>query len=354
MAEVCLGFLLLGLTAYAVLGSADFGAGFWDLTAGGARRGGRVRGLVQHSMAPVWEANHVWLIFVLVIAWTAFPDVYASVFSTLSIPLFLAAIGIIFRGAAFALRGEAATIREARLLGGLFALSSVLIPFFLGATVGAIASGRVPLGNAAGDQLGSWLNATSVLVGILGIAAGAYLAAVFLAADAVRVGERDLVRAFRARALGAGAVTGALAMGGLLVVRSDAPELYGGLTSGGGLVMVAVSGAAGLLALALVWTERYGLARLVSAAAVAAIVVGWVLAQRPYILPPELTLDEAAASDATLTAVVFAVGIGALVLVPSLWLLYRLVLQGRLDQGFEPLDQRFRPSTTGDGEGERT
>src|SRR4051795_7816907 len=157
-ADLCLGFLVAGVTAYAVLGSADFGAGFWDLTAGGARRGGRVRGLIQRSMSPVWEANHVWLIFVLVMVWTAFPVAFGSLMSTLSIPIFFAALGVIFRGTAFALRGQAATIREARVLGAVFALSSVLIPFFLGAAIGGIASGRVPVGNAAGDMLTSWLN----------------------------------------------------------------------------------------------------------------------------------------------------------------------------------------------------
>src|SRR5215204_849064 len=156
--QLCLGLAMLGITAYAVLGSADFGAGFWDLTAGGARRGGRVRGMIQRSMSPVWEANHVWLIFVIVIVWTAFPVAFASIFSTLSIPLFLAALGIIFRGAAFALRGHAATINEARGLGALFALSSVLIPFCFGAAVGGVASGRVPVGNAAGERFESWLN----------------------------------------------------------------------------------------------------------------------------------------------------------------------------------------------------
>jgi cytochrome d ubiquinol oxidase subunit II len=344
MAEVCLAFVVLGLTAYAVLGSADFGAGFWDLTAGGARRGGRIRGLVQHSMAPVWEANHVWLIFVLVIMWTAFPTAFGSVFSTLAIPLFLAAIGIILRGAAFALRGQAATLAEARTLGALFASSSVLIPFFLGAALGGIASGRVPVGNATGDAIDSWLNPTSILIGGLAVLAGAYLAAVYLAGDAERVGEPDLVQAFRRRALGTGVVTGVVAIAGLLVVRADARALFDGLTRGSGLAMVLASGAAGAATLALVWRERYGLARVSAAAAVAAIIVGWALAQRPYLLPPRLTLEEAAASDATLTAVVIAVALAVVILGPSLTLLYRLVLRGRLDQGFEPLDQRFRPS----------
>src|SRR4051794_23644966 len=158
--EVCAIFVILGVTAYAVLGSADFGAGFWDLTAGGDRRGGRIRGMIQRSMAPVWEANHVWLIFVLVLVWTAFPKAFGSIFTTLHIPLFLAAIGIIFRGTAFALRGQAATIREARVLGALFATASVLIPFFFGAALGGIASGRVGIGNATGDAIESWLNPT--------------------------------------------------------------------------------------------------------------------------------------------------------------------------------------------------
>jgi cytochrome d ubiquinol oxidase subunit II len=341
--ELCLGLVMLGITAYAVLGSADFGAGFWDLTAGGAERGGPVRGMVQRSMSPVWEANHVWLIFVLVVTWTAFPTLFGSVFSTLYIPLFLAAIGIIFRGAAFALRGQAATIREARVLGALFALSSVLIPFFFGAALGGVASGRVKVGNAVGDPWTSWLNPTSAVIGAIAVITGAHLAAVYLAGDSVRAEQPQLARAFRARALATGVASGAVALIGILVVRSDARPLFDGLTSGGGLAMVLLSAVAGVATLALVWGERYGLARFIAALAVAAIVVGWALAQDPYVLPGQLTLDRAAAGDATLTAVLIGIGAGSLILGPSLWFLYRLVLQGRLDQTYEPLDQRFRP-----------
>jgi len=307
-----------------------------------------VRGMVQRSMSPVWEANHVWLIFVLVVVWTAFPVAFGSLFSTLSIPLFLAAIGIIFRGTAFALRGQAATIREARLLGAVFALSSVIVPFFLGAAIGGVASGRVPVGNEAGDPVDSWLNPTGVLIGALAVLTGAYLAAVFLAGDSAQADQPQLARAFRARALGAGVVTGVVAIAGLFVLRSDARALFDGLTSGGGLVMVLLSGAAGAATLALVAAGRYGVARLSSAAAVAAIVVGWVLAQSPYVLPPELTLDQAAASNTTLATLLIGLGIGALLLIPSLWYLYRLVLQGRLSHEYEPLDQRFRPLSAGD------
>jgi cytochrome bd ubiquinol oxidase subunit II len=348
MPEICVGFIVLGVTAYAVLGGADFGAGFWDLTAGGAERGGGIRGMVQRSMSPVWEANHVWLIFILVIAWTAFPVAFGSLFSTLMIPLFLAALGIISRGAAFALRGQAATIREARALGATFAFSSVLTPFFLGAAVGGIASGRVPVGNVAGDVVSSWLNATSIAIGVVAVVTGAYLAAVFLAGDSVGAGQPQLAEAFRRRALGSGIVAGAASLGTLLVVREDARPLFDGLTSGAGLVAVLVSALAGAVTLALIWTRRYEAARATAAAAVAAITVGWALAQDPYVLPGELTLDEAAASDATLTALVVSVFIGFLILVPSLWYLYRLVLQGRLSQEYEPLDQRFRPIEAGD------
>jgi cytochrome bd ubiquinol oxidase subunit II len=351
MAEICLALVGLGITAYAVLGSADFGAGFWDLTAGGPERGGRLRGMVQRSMSPVWEANHVWLIFVLVIAWTSFPVAFGSLFSTLSLPLFGAALGIIFRGTAFALRGQAATMREAKVLGGIFALSSVVIPFFLGAALGGIASGRVQVGNATGDLVDSWVNPTSIAVGVLAVLTGAYLAAVFLAGDSRRADQPDLVEAFKRRAIGSGMVTGAAAVGALVVLRSDSRDLFDGLTSGAGLLAVAGSAVAGVLTFALVWTERFGLARLTAAAAVAAVVVGWFLAQRPYVLPPDLTLDQAAASDATLTAVVISTGIGMLLLAPSLWFLYRLVLRGTLDQEFEPLDQRFRPLSASDEQG---
>jgi cytochrome d ubiquinol oxidase subunit II len=343
LAELCLGLVIVGIVAYAVLGSADFGAGFWDLTAGDARRGGPIRGMVQHSMGPVWEANHVWLIFILVIAWTAFPVLFGSVFSTLYIPLFLASIGIIFRGAAFAMRGQAATMREARVLGALFASSSVLIPLFLGAVLGGIASGRVTVGNATGDPWSSWLNPTSAVIGVIAVLTGAHLAAVYLAGDSVRADQPQLARAFRTRALGSGVASGAVALAGILVVRSDARPLFDGLTSGGGLAMVLVSGAAGIATLALVWAERYNVARFVVAVAVAAIVVGWALAQDPYVLPGQLTLDQAAAGDATLAAVLIGIGVGSVILGPSLWWLYRLVLQGRLDQTYEPLDQRFRP-----------
>jgi len=328
--DLTAGVALLALTAYVVLGGADFGAGFWDLTAGGAKRGAPVRAMIKRAMSPVWEANHVWLIFLLVVLWTGFPEAFGSITSTLAIPLFVAALGIVLRGGAFALKGEAATIAEARALGATFALASVIVPFFLGAAAGAIAAGEVPVGNASGDEWSSWTQSTSILVGALAVAAGAHLAAVFLGADSRRAGETELVHAFRARALGSGVVAGALAIAGLLVVRSDVPDLYDDLTSGAGLACVLASGAAGLVTLWLEWRERFELARYTAAAAVGAIVAGWAVAQEPYLLPPELTVHEAAAPDATLVALLVATGLGLLILIPALTWLFRLALSGRL------------------------
>jgi cytochrome d ubiquinol oxidase subunit II len=328
--DLTAGVALLALTAYVVLGGADFGAGFWDLTAGGAQRGAPVRAMIKRAMSPVWEANHVWLIFLLVVLWTGFPEAFGSITSTLAIPLFVAALGIVLRGGAFALKGEAATIAEARALGATFALASVIVPFFLGAAVGAIAAGEVPVGNASGDEWSSWTQSTSILVGALAVAAGAHLAAVFLGADSRRAGKSELVHAFRARALGSGVVAGALAIAGLLVVRSDVPALYDDLTSGAGLVCVLASGAAGVVTLWLEWRERFELARYTAATAVGAIVAGWAVAQEPYLLPPDLTVHEAAAPDATLVALLVATGLGMLILIPALTWLFRLALSGRL------------------------
>jgi cytochrome d ubiquinol oxidase subunit II len=284
----------------------------------------------------VWEANHVWLIFLLVVLWTAFPEAFGSIMSTLAVPIFLAALGIVLRGGAFALKGEAATIAEARFLGATFALSSVLVPFFLGTAAGAIAAGEVPVGNASGGAFSSWTGPTSILVGLISVATGAHLAAVFLGADAQRAGRSELVRAFRTRALGSGAAAGALAIAGLAVLNSDAPDLFDGLTSGLGLACVVISALAGLLTLALEWTERFELARFSAALAVAAIVAGWAAAQEPYLLPPGLTVTEAAAPDATLVALLIACGAGMLVLVPALIWLFRLAVSGRLAYDDEP------------------
>ena len=325
LAEAPMILILAGLAAYVVLAGADFGSGIWELTARGPA-GERIREHCHRAMAPVWEANHVWLIFVLVICWTAYPEAFGSIFSTLGAALLLAAIGIILRGAGYVVR----SVSDSRWGSNLFSVSSIVTPFALGAAIGGIASQRVPVGNAEGDLITSWINPTSLLIGALAVVFSAYMAAVYLAADADRAGAPDLVRAFRARALGAGVVAGALALGGLGVLAADADHLFDGLTSGAGLAAVIVSAAAGALTLALVARGRFEPARYSASIAVAAIIAGWGLAQEPEILPG-LTIEEAAAGDETLIAVLVSVAIGLVILLPSLALLFGLALGGRFD-----------------------
>ena len=329
LAVAVLAILVAGLTAYAVLGGADFGAGLWELESFRVQDGARLRSAIHRSVGPVWEANHVWLIFVLVVLWTAFPRGFASIMSTLTIPLFLAAVGIILRGSAFAFQPHVAPGRPAHLVSILFGVSSILTPFVMGAAVGGIASGRVPVGNAAGDAIGSWLNPTSALTGALAVALGAHLAAIYLAADAASAGRSDLAERFRVRALVAGVVAGGLAIGGLLVVRSDAPKLWAGLT-GDALPLVMLSAVCGAATLGLVATRHFGLARFGGVGAVAPIVVGWAVAQRPDLLPGALTVADAAATNPTLVALLIGVAVGACVLIPSLVWLFRLTLRGDL------------------------
>jgi cytochrome d ubiquinol oxidase subunit II len=340
--------MLVGLAAYAVLAGADFGAGFWTLVPGGGRaRVGATRSHARHAIGPVWEANHVWLIFVLVVCWTCYPVAFGSITSTLAIPLLIAAVGIILRGCTYALRDQLDEHdRGRRTVGTVFAVSSILTPFALGTVIGAIASGRVPVGNAKGDLVTSWLNPTSIAIGVLAVATGTYLAAVYLAADARRLGEQTLEHDFRRRALVAGVVTGALALAALPVVRSDAPTIWHGLTHGTGLAMVIVSAAAGLTTLALVARSRFGPARVSAALAVTAIIAGWAAAQEPTFLPG-LTIDQAAAGRSTLIATVIAVAAGSVVLVPSLGVLFALFLSGRFDPraALEPVPAKIRAVT---------
>jgi len=324
-------FVLAGLALYVVLGGADFGAGFWQLFAGG-RHADEVRDHAHESMGPVWEANHVWLIFVLTVMWTSYPRAFGSLASTLSIPLFVAGIGIVLRGAAYAIRPGSATTRQERAIDAVFGVSSILTPFALGAAAGGIASLRVPAGNAAGDLVASWLNPTSITIAVLAVATSAYLAAVYLAADAQREGRSELVTLFRERALGAGVVAGIAAAAGIVVLRFDAHRLFDRLLEGWAVVAVAASAAAGLATLALVVGRRFEPARYTAALAVAAIVAGWGIAQNPLVLS-DLTVSQAAASRSTLIAVIAAVVGGGIVLFPSLGLLFRLVLGGRLGHG---------------------
>jgi cytochrome d ubiquinol oxidase subunit II len=327
--------LWTGVTAYAVFGGADFGAGFWSLVARGDVRGKRARELIDWAIGPVWEANHVWLIFVLVVLWTGFSEAFAAIFSTLFIPLSLAALGIVLRGSGFAFHHTARRSRNREIAERLFGLSSVLTPFFMGTVVGAVASGRVPVGNAAGDPVTSWLNPLSLLIGALFVATSAYLAAVFLVSDARRARAADLERYFTTRAIAAAVVAGVLALGGIVALRSEARYVYDGLT-GDGLPLVILSALCGGGALFLLWRGARRGARALAVGAVAAVIWGWGVAQHPYLLPTSLTIDDAAAPSATLTTVLIVFGVAVVLVVPSIVLLFSLAQRSLVEETERP------------------
>jgi cytochrome d ubiquinol oxidase subunit II len=320
-------FVLQGVALYAILAGADFGAGIWQLLAGRGERAKRIREHAHRSMAPVWEANHVWLIFVLVVLWTGYPVAFASMASTLAVPLTAAGLGIVLRGVAYALRSASRGAAELRVIDTMTAIGSAMAPFALAAAAGGIASRRVPVGNAAGDLWSSWLNPTSIMAGVLALLSSAYLAAVYLAADARRQGDAEMAAIFRVRALAAGAVAGAAAIAGAVVVRSDARWIFDRLVDTPAVLSVTLSLLAGAATLLLVARWHLDAARGSAAIAVAAVVGGWALAQNPILLPG-LTVHEAAAPDNVQILLVVSILAGGLILFPSLGLLFRLVLRG--------------------------
>jgi cytochrome d ubiquinol oxidase subunit II len=327
--------LLIGITMYAVFGGADFGAGFWSLLARGGERGRRPRELIDWAIGPVWEANHVWLIFVLVILWTGFSFAFEAVFSTLFIPLSLAALGIVLRGAGFAFHHTARRAGGRAAATASVGLASLLTPFFMGTVVGAIAGGRVPVGNATGDAVTSWLNPLSLLIGALFVATGAYLAAVFLVSDARRAGAPDLEQYFATRALVAALVTGALAAAGLVMLHRDARHIFDGLMSEG-LPLVIVSLLCGLGVLVLLRRGARRGARALAVGAVASVIWGWGVAQWPYLLPEKLTISAAAAPSATLTGLLIVFGVAVVVVLPAIGLLFILVQRNMVEETARP------------------
>jgi cytochrome bd ubiquinol oxidase subunit II len=328
-ADAAAAILWVGATFYALFGGADFGGGFWDLVAGWDERGQRPREVIQRSLTPVWEANHVWLIFVLVVLWTAFPPAFSAIFTTLYVPIALAALGIVLRGAGFAFRKSIVGLRERRAMGATFAISSVLTPFFMGTVVGAIAAGNVPAeGN--GDAFTSWIQPLPLLIGAMFVASGAYLAAVFLVGDARRAGDAEMERYFERRALGAALVAGTFAAAGLLALHSEARYVFDRLTAEG-LPLVVLSLLCGAALLAVLLRGGRRLLRPLAAGAVVAVIWGWGVAQFPYLLPTSLRIDQAAAPDPTMTIVFIVFAVAAVVVLPSLGLLYTLAQKDLLE-----------------------
>ena len=325
--------LVLGLIAYVVLGGADFGGGVWDLLAAGPRKD-QQRKAISHAMGPVWEANHVWLIFVIVVLFTCFPQGYAPLAVALFVPFHLALLGIILRGTSFVFRGygppAAPADRLARrglqsgaVWGAVFGVASLITPFLLGAAFGAVTAGHVRV-DADGAVLPSstpgWLSPYALGCGALAVATCAYLAAVYLTVET----EGPLRDDFRWRAILSGTSTAALAALVLVLAWYEAPWFFGQLTAlrswpvlAGGIACFAASGWA-------VFGRRYRLSRIFAVGEVVLLLLGWAIAHQPYLIYPDVTLADAAAPRATIAFLLATAPLGALLLAPSLWLLLRV------------------------------
>ena len=311
----------IGVIAYAVFGGADFGSGFWDLLAGGDQAGAAPRKRIDRSIGPVWEANHVWLIFVLVFLWTGVPTAFAALMTGVFVPFVAVAVGIVFRGGAFVFRKSATSVAQARFFGFLFASSSVVTPFFLGAIAGAVASGRIPPDGGSVNAWSVWITPTSMLGGVLAVGACAWLAAVFMAADAARDGEQELTEYFGKRAMASGVAIGVISLVGIAVVELDAPTLADGLETWAAPLVV-LSAAGGLGAMWMIRQGRHASARVPATIAVVAVMLGWGVGQYPWVLVDELEIADAASPDATLWALLITFLLAGLLAVPPLvWLL---------------------------------
>ena len=315
--------MLSALVAYALLGGADFGGGVWDLLASGPRRRDQ-RALVEQAIGPIWEANHVWLILVVVVLFTGFPGAFAAVSTTLFVPLVLLLVGIVLRGAAFTFRTYDDRSDSAQQRWGLlFSMSSVLAPLLLGVVVGALASGRLRL-DADGVPTSGPLAAFSpftLATGAFALALFAFLAAVYLAVEA----RGELQEDFRRRALAAGGAVFLGAIAAAVLSWREAPLVFRGLTGRGwSLPLHLATAAAAVGAFSALYRRRYRLARLAAAAQVTLVVLGWGASQYPYLVVPDVTLASASAPPRTQVILLVALAAGAVTLFPSLWLLYRV------------------------------
>jgi cytochrome d ubiquinol oxidase subunit II len=324
-ADVLAGAIVAGLNAYVVLAGADFGGGVWDLLARGPRRE-RQRELIAHAIGPVWEANHVWLILVIVLLFGCFPSAFSRLAIGLHIPLTLVLLGIVLRGSAFTFRTYGGDdIPVQRRWGRVFASASLVTPLLLGVAVGAIAAGRVVPPTGVGfvvDYLKPWLSPFTLSVGVFAVLLFAFEAAVYLTLE---TSVTELREDFRLRALGAGIGVFLAAMATLGLAWREAPLVWTGLvTAPRALPIHLLTGASATLALWALWQRRYRLARTAVIAQVTLILWGWALAQYPWIVPPELGISEAAAPAITLRLTLIALACGAIVLFPSLYYLFKV------------------------------
>jgi cytochrome d ubiquinol oxidase subunit II len=328
MTEAVAVILWLSLTVYAVLAGADFGGGVWDALAWGPRAH-RQRAVIAAAMGPVWEANHVWLIFMIVGLFTAFPPAFAALAVALYLPFTVAMIGIVLRGAAFAFRAHGRdAVGRLEPWGVLFGAASVLTPAFLGAAAAAVAAGAIHVsgGRVTSGPFDGWTTPLAVDLALLSAAICAYLAATYLMVETQD--EPELRADFRRRAVGAGLASGAFALLGLVLAWFGARALVDELF-GRGLPLLALALLNGPLALVAVLRDRPRLARIAVAAQVVFVLWAWAVGQWPYLVPPDLTILGAAAPDATLWLMLVVVAVGMALLLPSLYLLFR-VFKGRV------------------------
>jgi cytochrome d ubiquinol oxidase subunit II len=322
MPEVIAGLMAGALILYALLGGADYGGGVWDLLATGPRARAQRR-LIADAIAPVWEANHVWLILVLVILFTAFPPAFAAIGTALHIPLTLMLIGVVLRGTAFTFRHyDDQHDQVQRRWSLIFSVASIVTPILLGVSVGAVVSGNIRAPEAGGSFIAPWLAPFPFAVGLLALALFAFLAAVFLTVEAR---EAELAEDFRLRAIWAGVAVFVTAGLALLLARRGAPMIWEHLLRGHWAVPLQLATAlAAISAFAALWARRYRLARVLAAAQVSLILAGWATAQFPWLVVPEHTIRSAAAPDSVLRPLLVALGVGALVLAPSVYYLMRV------------------------------
>jgi cytochrome bd ubiquinol oxidase subunit II len=317
--------ILVALNAYVVLAGADFGGGVWDFFASGPRKREQ-RSLIEHAIAPIWEANHVWLILAIVLLFTCFPAVFSTVAIGLHIPLTLMLIGIVLRGSAFAFRSYGSdTDATAKRWGRVFAIASIVTPVLLGMSIGAVTTGQLEMttdGSFVDRFVAPWLTPFTLGVGVLALALFSFLAAVYLTIEAE---SAELREDFRRRALWAAGAVFVAAFGVLALSWNEAPAVRENLMEGSWALPVhIVTGIAAVTAIAALWTRRYHLARIAAVAQVTFILWGWAIAQYPYLLPPHFTIDAAAAPERTLVLILWALLAGACVLFPSLYYLFRL------------------------------
>jgi len=312
--------MLLALTAYAVLGGADFGGGIWDLLATGERRRERQEA-IAHAIGPVWEANHVWLIFMIVILFTAFPRAFGALSIAFFAPLHLALVGIVLRGAAFVFRANMdPESPQWRTWASVFGAASTVTPFLLGTALGAVSSGgiRVTNGTVAVDPLQTWFSPVSLLIGALTLALFAYLAAVYLTVETEGAVRED----FRARALGAGGAVALLAAVLIPLIARRSPLIWEHLSEPLSLPPMLMGALLAALSGWAVWTRRYILARATAVAEIVILLWGWAFAQWPYIIYPDLTVYNAAAPAPTIRFLLTSLPFGFALLIPSLWFLF--------------------------------